>query len=152
MQVLDRAVALIEAAAGGGGSAGELARVAGVSRSTAFRLLNALVRQDMLRRDDSGVYRLGGRAFQLGALADQELLLGLAARAVDLLHAATGESVHVYRRVGDARECVAGADKLSGLRRVVRVGHVEEACGDAVDVVLDARHGARRAPPAQGPG
>ena len=151
MRVLDRSIALVEAAAGGGGSVGELARITGMSRSTAFRLLNALVRQGMLSRDDSGVYRLGGRAFRLGALADQELLLGLAARAVELLHAATGESVHVYRRVGTARECVAGANKLSGLRSVVRVGHLEEACGDAVDMVLDARHD-RRPAVAPGPG
>ena len=49
----------------------------------------------------------------------------------------TGESAQLYRRQGDARICVAAAERASGLRDTVPVGAVlPMSAGSAAQVLL----------------
>ncbi|MFI6461703.1 IclR family transcriptional regulator [Streptomyces sp. NPDC050528] len=138
MDVLGRAVALLQAVADGARTVGQLAEATGVSRSTTRRLTLAMTSQGWLRRDPGGEYRLGRRMAELGSLADENLLLGLCRRSVYLLSAATGAGAHAHRRVGDQRECVATVNKSMGLRDVVPLGPTEPWGDDAVGLVLRA--------------
>jgi DNA-binding IclR family transcriptional regulator len=67
-RTVERAVTLLSAVAqDGGGSLTELARAAGLSPSTASRLLATLAAQELVRRDEHGHYGPGIRLRQLAA-------------------------------------------------------------------------------------
>ncbi|MBD0841378.1 IclR family transcriptional regulator [Streptomyces sp. TRM68416] len=101
----------------------DISRRAGLSLSTAHRLVGALTQWGALERDDSGVYHVGLRLWELAALAPR----GLALRQVALpyledLYEATHENVQLA--VGDGTEVVY-IEWLSGRSAVdvhIRVG------------------------------
>lgn len=73
----------------------DAARDAGLSASTALRLLRTLEGTGFVRRDDEG-YRPGMRIVQLGAQAlSSESLVSLAEGALDRLVDSTGESAYL---------------------------------------------------------
>ncbi|HWS46507.1 MAG TPA: IclR family transcriptional regulator [Acidimicrobiia bacterium] len=123
-QVLDRAVALIDAVARAGAcTLAELVEATGLPRPTAHRLATALEQHGVLARDAGGRFVLGGRIAVWGARAGP----GLAAAARPVLEdlaAATGESAQLYARDGDRRVCVAVHERPSGLRDTVPLGAV----------------------------
>ncbi len=124
VQVLDRAVLLIDTVAQSGPCAlAELVAETGLTRPTAHRLAVALERHGVLTRDEDGRFVLGGRVAGWGAIASKRLVD--AARPV-LAHLVdvTGESAQIYVREGDQRVCVAVHERSSGLRDTVPLGAV----------------------------
>ena len=121
--VLDKAVALLGAVEARPQPLAGLVSATGLSRATAHRLAVALEQHGLLRREDDGRFRLGLRLLALGQAAADELpLVALARPALVQLHEATGESVQLYVRDGDARVCVDALESRRELRTIVPVG------------------------------
>ncbi|MCX8564878.1 helix-turn-helix domain-containing protein [Mycolicibacterium mucogenicum] len=75
------------------------ARECELAPSTALRLLRTLESTGFVSRDESGIYRPGGRMVQLGARAlSSESLIDLAKPTMDALVAETGESAYLSVR------------------------------------------------------
>src|SRR5262249_30401453 len=80
---------------------------------------------------------LGPRLTELAAAAGEDRLLAVAQPVLAQLRDMTGESAQLYRRQGDARICVAAAERASGLRDTVPVGAVlPMTAGSAAQVLL----------------
>ncbi|MEB7505600.1 IclR family transcriptional regulator [Arthrobacter koreensis] len=74
----------------------EAAKAAGLSTSTALRLLRTLEGTDFLRREESGIYRPGPAIVQLGVLAlSSESLISTYRSAMDRIVEQTGESTYL---------------------------------------------------------
>lgn len=95
-RTVERALALLEVVCGGGAvSLTDASREAGLSTSTALRLLRTMEASGFVRKDDDG-YRPGMRIVQLGALAlSNESLVALASTSMKRLVAETGESAYL---------------------------------------------------------
>ncbi len=95
-RTVERALDLLGVVCDGGAvSLTDAAREAGLSASTALRLLRTMETSGFVRKDDDG-YRAGMRIVQLGALAlSHESLVPLAAEAMKRLVAETGESAYL---------------------------------------------------------
>ncbi|KMS83049.1 IclR family transcriptional regulator, partial [Streptomyces regensis] len=119
--VLDKAVAVLQAAAAQPCGLAELCAETGLPRATAHRLAVGLEVHRLLRRGPDGRWRPGAALAELsGGTADP--LLDAAAVVLPKLRDMTGESVQLYRRDGVQRVCVAAAEPPSGLRDTVPVG------------------------------
>jgi DNA-binding IclR family transcriptional regulator len=118
--VVDKTVALLQAASTGPLSLADLVDRTGISRPTAHRLAVALEHHGLLERDETGRFRLGLRLLQWGGETDP--LVPRAQEAVAALRDSTQVSAQVYRRQGDSRLCIAAAEPASGLRDSVPVG------------------------------
>jgi DNA-binding IclR family transcriptional regulator len=100
----------------------ELSRHAGVPLSTAHRMVNQLVGWGALERDENGVYRIGLRLWELGALAPRGP--GLRERALPYLEdlsQVTRENVQMAVREGAAIifvEHIAGSGAVPVFTRV----------------------------------
>ncbi|MEV5436895.1 IclR family transcriptional regulator [Streptomyces sp. NPDC052682] len=101
----------------------DISRRAGLSLTTAHRLVGALARWGALERDPSGVYHVGLRLWEVAALAPRGLALRqLALPYLEDLYEATHENVQLAVR--DGREVVY-IEWLSGRSAVgvhIRVG------------------------------
>lgn len=140
--VLDKAVRVLDALEQGPAPLAELANRTGLPRATAHRLAVALEVHRLVGRTSDGRFRLGPR---LAATPDP--LVPSAEPVLRALRDETGESAQLYIRSGDARLCIAAAERESGLRDTVPVGtvlpmtagsaaHVLLAWADAPDEVL----------------
>lgn len=119
--VLDKAIAVLQAAAQQPCGLAELCAETGLPRATAHRLAVGLEVHRLLRRGPDGRWRPGAALAELsGGTADP--LLDATAVVLPKLRDMTGESVQVYRRDGVQRVCVASAEPPSGLRDTVPVG------------------------------
>lgn len=134
--VVDKTVALLEAASEGPASLADLVHRTGIARPTAHRLAVALEHHGLLERDDEGRFQLGMRLLQWGG--DVDALLQPAQEAVVELRDATGVSAQVYRRQGDGRMCIAAAEPAAGLRDSVPVGSVLSMKAGSAAQVLTA--------------
>ena len=124
--VLDKTVAVLNALEAGPASLAQLVAATGLARPTAHRIAVALERHRVLTRDSQGRFVLGPRITELAAAAGE-----------DRLRDTTGESAQLYRRQGDARICVAAAERASGLRDTVPVGAVlPMTAGSAAQILL----------------
>jgi len=124
IQLLDRAIAILEACEEGPASLGDVVARTGLPRATAHRLAAALEDHGLLRRVD-GRWALGPTVARLGAAAASGPPLAVAARpALEELRDATGESVQLYVRRGDERLCVVALESPHSLRTIVPVGAV----------------------------
>lgn len=93
---MERALTLLVAVAQHGGGLSQLARVAGLSPSTASRLLATLERCEFVRRDEHGRYGAGARLRQLAAAALREdPLYELAGAHLEALANETGETANL---------------------------------------------------------
>ena len=119
--VLDKAVLVLDATAGGPCSLADLVEATGLPRATAYRLAVALESQRMLGRDAQGRWRLGQRIPELAAHAPHGMLAAAPAVLAQLA-TETGESAQLYRRDGDERVCLAAVERATGLRDTVPVG------------------------------
>ena len=116
--VLDKAAHILDALESGPMSLAALVDATGMTRPTAHRLATALEHHRLVGRDLAGKFVLGPRV--LAALRDD-----------------TKESAQLYRRQGDSRVCVAGAELASGLRDTVPIGSaVTMKAGSAAQVLL----------------
>ncbi len=119
--VLDKAVAVLSAAAGAPMTLAELCIATGLPRATAHRLAVGLEVHGLLTRDAGGRWCQGPRLAALAAGAPDPLVLA-SAGVLPGLRDRTGESVQVYRADGLSRVCVAVAEPASGLRDTVPLG------------------------------
>jgi DNA-binding IclR family transcriptional regulator len=144
--VVDKAVALLDAVAGSPRSLGELVTATGLPRATAHRLAAALEAHGLLRRDADGRFGLGLHLAALGRAAAASFPLAeLAGPALEDLRRATGESVQLYVRDGEARRCIASLDSPEELRTIVPVGAVLPlARGSAGRLLADPAAAGRR--------
>jgi DNA-binding IclR family transcriptional regulator len=124
--VLDKAVAILDALVPGPRALRGLVRTTGLPRPTAHRLACALARHGLVERGEDGSFQLGRRLAELGAAAaatgEAARMATLAAPALEALRDATGESVQLFVRSGEARVCVASLQSPHGLRTIVELG------------------------------
>src|SRR5829696_1629222 len=119
--VLDKSVAVLDAAARAPVGLAELVEATGLPRATAHRLAVALEAHRLLVRDDAGRWVPGPRLAELARSAPDPLLAA-AGPVLARLRDRTGESAQLYRRDGDERVCVAAAERTTGLRTAVALG------------------------------
>jgi len=149
--VLDKTVAVLNALEAGPASLAQLVAATGLARPTAHRLAVALERHRVLTRDSQGRFVLGPRITELATAAGEDRLLAIAQPILAQLRDVTGESAQLYRRQGDARICVAAAERATGLRDTVPIGAVlPMTAGSAAQILLawlSASQASRRYPP-----
>lgn len=113
VKMVGRVVAVLRALAGArpsGLAVTEVGHMAGLSKTTVHRLLNALVATGLVYQDtDSRDYRLGSEAAFLGNSASEQFFAGLAFPVLERLAAKTGDAVFASVREGGAAVCVARA-------------------------------------------
>ena len=114
--VLDKAAIVLGALEAGPASLASLVAATGLARPTAHRLATALEHHRLVARDLQGRFVLGPRLRELATAAGEDRLLEAANPVLARLRDITGESAQLYRRQGDSRVCVAGAERLTGLR------------------------------------
>jgi DNA-binding IclR family transcriptional regulator len=135
--VLDKAVLVLNALEAGPASLAQLVQTTGLARPTAHRLAVALEHHRLVHRDTQGRFILGPRLAELSAAAGEDRLLAVAQPILTYLRDLTGESAQLYRRQGDARVCVAAAERMSGLRDTVPVGSaLPMTAGSAAQILL----------------
>lgn len=111
-QGIDRTLALLRAVAAegrGGARLGDVAAQAGLSRSTAHRLLTHLVQAGLLEQDpDAPHYHLGFEIYALGRrAAERHGLPGLARASLVRLEERSEDTVYLSLRSGDDALCIA---------------------------------------------
>ena len=121
--VLDKAVQVLRAVAGGPLGLADLCASTGLPRATAHRLAVGLEMHGMLARDPQGRWRPGPLVGALAAAAPDPLVAA-AAHVLPRLRDRTGESVQLYRADGLSRVCIAVAEPAAGLRDTVPLGAV----------------------------
>lgn len=135
--VLDKAVRVLDCLAEEPASLAALVARTGLARPTAYRLAVALERHRLVSRDPRGRFTLGPRLAELAGTRGSDPLLAAAGPVLARLRDGTGESAQLYYRQGDARRCVAVAERASGLRDTVPVGAVlPMTAGSAAQVLL----------------
>ncbi len=135
--VLDKAVRVLDCLADGPQSLASLVARSGLSRPTAYRLAVALERHRLVSRDAAGRFLLGARLGERASAGSTDPLAVAAPAVLSRLRDQTGESAQLYRRHGDARRCVATAERESGLRDTVPVGAIlPMTAGSAAQVLL----------------
>jgi DNA-binding IclR family transcriptional regulator len=135
--VLDKAVLVLNALETGPASLAQLVQTTGLARPTAHRLAVALEHHRLVHRDAQGRFILGPRLAELAAAAGEDRLLAVTQPILTQLRDLTGESAQLYRRNGDARVCVAAAERMSGLRDTVPVGSaLPMTAGSAAQILL----------------
>ncbi len=138
-------MAILDAVAAGATTMPEVIARTGIARPTAHRLATALEAHGLLRRDGPGGVALGTRLVALGHRAGRGWPWLEAARPVLAeLRAATGESVQLYVRDGDARLCVESLDSGEELRTTVEVGARLPLDRGSAGRVLGGEGGGRR--------
>jgi DNA-binding IclR family transcriptional regulator len=119
--VLDKAVAVLSAAATEPRSLADLVAATDLPRATAHRLAVALEAHRLMARDAGGRFVLGPRIGELAA-AVPDPLLSAAVPVLEWVRDECGESAQLYRRDGNERVCVASAERATGLRTTVPIG------------------------------
>jgi DNA-binding IclR family transcriptional regulator len=119
--VLDKAVAVLTAAAATPMSLAELCLATGLPRATAHRLAVGLEVHGLLTRDAGGRWCQGPAVAALAA-GSPDPLVAASVGVLPRLRDRTGESVQLYRPDGLSRVCVAVAEPSSGLRDTVPLG------------------------------
>ncbi|MEI6404586.1 MAG: IclR family transcriptional regulator [Actinomycetes bacterium] len=135
--VLDKAAHILDALEAGPMTLAGLVSATGLARPTAHRLATALEHHRLVTRDLNGRFVLGPRVSELAMSAGEDKLLAVAGPVLIALRDITKESAQLYRRQGDQRICVAGAERLTGLRDTVPVGSaLTMKAGSAAQVLL----------------
>jgi DNA-binding IclR family transcriptional regulator len=124
--VVDKTVAVLRALErGGAATLGEVQTATDLPRATAHRLLVALERHGLVRRDDDGRFVLGLGLIALGRAASDAFPLADLARPVLVeLRDGTGEGVQLFVREGGGRRCLVSLQSAHGLRWIVPEGAV----------------------------
>ena len=121
--VIDKSVTILRALRERPLDLGDLQTATGLPRATAHRLVVALEQHHLVRRDAMGRFCLGFELVALGHSASEQFALGeLASPTLRDLRDASGESVQLYVREGDARRCVVSLQSPHALRWIVPEG------------------------------
>lgn len=145
-RTVERALVLLGAVCLDGAiSLSDAARGAGLSASTALRLLRTLEASGFVSRDEVGSFRPGGRMIQLGALAlSHESLVSICTPAMNGLVAETGESCYLsVRGPGDTGIYIAIVEGTRSIRHTSWVGKSIPLEGSAAGQVLEGATPAR---------
>src|SRR5947209_10202481 len=135
--VVDKVVQVMDALEAGPAALAELVARTGLARPTAYRIAVALERHRYVERDGQGRFALGPRLTELAGPHRHNPLETAATGVLARLRDITNESAQLYRRSGDARRCVAAAERSSGLRDTVPVGaELPMTAGSAAQVLL----------------
>jgi DNA-binding IclR family transcriptional regulator len=135
--VLDKAAVVLSALEAGPATLAQLVNATRLARPTAHRLAVALEHHRLVARDMQGRFVLGPRLSELAAAAGEDRLLAAAGPVLAALRDHTGESAQLYRRQGEARICVAAAERPVGLRDSIPVGStLTMHAGSAAQVLL----------------
>lgn len=143
-RTVDRALSLLATVCNDGPlTLADAARAAGLSASTALRLLRTLEAQEFVRRSDDGRYAAGARMIQLGARAlSNDSLVSLAESALARVVAQTGESTYLaVRGAGDTALYVAIVEGTHSIRHASWVGRTIPLHGSAAGAVLAGETG-----------
>ena len=144
-QAIDRAADLVYRVVAGGGDPvtfTQLCEEAGYARSTTSRLLGALERNNLLRRDDSGGWLPGSLFEQYASGATRnERLVHLATPFMEKLGGLTGETVNLAVPAGESVVQIAQIDSTFFLGSIDWVGVDVPVHTSAMGKVLLA-HGA----------
>lgn len=142
--VLDKAVHVLRAVAGGPLTLNGLQAATGLPRATAHRLAVALEAHGLLRRDDEGRFDLGPELAALGRLASERFpLVALALPVLTELRDASGESVQLFVREGAQRRCVLSLQSPHALRWIVPEGVLFPLDAGSAGRALTGRAGER---------
>jgi len=135
--VLDKAAVVLAALEAGPATLAAMVQQTGLARPTVHRLAVALEHHRLVSRDLQGRFVLGPRLGELAAAAGEDRLLATAAPVLARLRDITGESAQLFRRQGDVRICIAGAERPTGLRDTIPVGaQLTMNAGSAAQVLL----------------
>ncbi len=133
--VVDKVVALLDAAAAQPSSLADLVASTHLPRATAHRLAIALEVHRLLARDGDGRFVPGPRLAELSAALPDPLVLA-AGPVLSAVRDEAGESAQLYRAEGATRVCIAVAERASGLRTTVPVGsRLPMTAGSAAQVL-----------------
>jgi DNA-binding IclR family transcriptional regulator len=127
VQVVDRAIDLLEALQASPMSLAELCRATGISRPTASRLLSTLAsRAIVIREEPSGVYAPGPNLLRLARASFDalQLLLVPAHPELERLSFETGETVALHIRSGVERVYVDEVPSQHSIRYTALVGSI----------------------------
>lgn len=123
--VIDKGVAILQALRARPLDLGELQQACDLPRATAHRLVVALEKHHLVRRDAQGRFCLGFELVALGRVATEQFGLGeIAVPVLRALRDACGESVQLYVREDGARRCVVSLQSPHALRWIVPEGSV----------------------------
>lgn len=126
IQVLERATRILDVLAQSHEAVAlkEIAHQTQLHPSTAHRILSDLAAAHYVERGDNGVYQLGMRLLELGALVKARLnVREAAASALQSLHRKTGQTINLAIRQGDEIVYVERAwNEQSGMQVVRAVG------------------------------
>lgn len=121
--VIDKGAQILRALVAGPLDLAGLQDATDLPRATAHRLAVALEAHHLVRRDTHGRFCLGFELIRLGhAAADAFPLAEIARPTLQALRDATGESVQLYVRDGDARRCLLSLQSPHALRWIVPEG------------------------------
>ena len=121
IQVIDRAVMIVDAVAVAPLTLNELCESTGLPRATTHRLATALEAHRILSRTGDGRWTTGSWLASF-ASPERSRLLDAAQSVMIELVATTGESVQLYQLTGTTRTCVAAEEPATGLHNTVPVG------------------------------
>jgi DNA-binding IclR family transcriptional regulator len=121
--VLDKAVLILRALRNGPADLARLQQACGLPRATTHRLVVALEKHHLVRRDAQGRFCPGLELIALGRAAADQLGLAEVARAeLERLRDDCGESVQLFVREGEGRRCVLSLQSPHALRWIVPEG------------------------------
>ncbi|RAV31364.1 IclR family transcriptional regulator [Corynebacterium heidelbergense] len=136
IQVLDRAVHILTAIADQPRTLTQLCEATQLPRATAHRIAVALEKHRLIARQPDGSWTSGPALADLTPSSRSRLELAAETYLPGLM-AAVGESVQIYRIIGDERICIANAEPTTGLRDTVPVGHrMSLRAGSAAKVLV----------------
>lgn len=137
VQVLDRALDILELLALGQLSLSNIVRETGLARSTAFRLLAHLEARNYVVKNSDGLYQLSTKIFQLAAQTHE--VIGLVSTVhpfLEELAHATQETVHVCIRDGTAAVCIDRVNSPMNVRLSVQMGAPAPLYAGAISKLL----------------
>src|SRR5215207_1072520 len=121
--VLDKAVLILRALRDRPADLAQLQQACGLPRATTHRLVIALEKHHLVRRDAQGRFCPGLELVALGRAAAELLGLADVARpALERLRDECGESVQMFVPDGEARRCVLSLQSPHALRWIVPEG------------------------------
>lgn len=136
IQVLDRAVYLLNVIAAQPSNLTQLCEHTGLPRATTHRIAVALEKHRLIQRDEEGRWRIGQGVIELAPRSNNRLLEA-ADEVLPKLVEEVGEAVQIYRRSGSERVCVAAISPASGLHEIVPTGHrMTLTAGSAAKVLV----------------